>query len=139
MRHPVILFSNIFFIYLHKKVEVDISISYSWQDDRLNFTGDGELNVPSYLMKKSKCKEEITIPFFEKIKNFMPISGSRQKPQSTKSNVTHCLTWNYERHPSPIWIPKFKYADPTEEKSATLEKFTAIRNVRNFVHFHHST
>ena len=91
-----------------QEIQVDIRATYSWYDDRLNFTGKGEAGIPAYNYKKSKtCQEEI-------IKS---------------NNKKECLKWVYQRNPSRIWIPNFRYATASTEEESIWDKFVTIQNV----------
>ena len=81
-----------------QEIDVDLKATYLWFDERLNFTGKGEVGIPAYNYVRSKtCKEKIV----------------------KRNNKTQCLVWVYQRNPSRIWIPDFQFVEPsTFEKSA---------------------
>lgn len=100
--------NNLFQSFLIQEIKVDIRATYFWHDDRLNFTGKGEAGIPAYNYKKSKtCQEEI-------IKS---------------NNKKECLKWVYQRNPSRIWIPNFRYATASTEEESIWDKFVTIQNV----------
>ena len=77
-------------------------MSYSWYDDRINFTGHGNLSAPMH-MKKKKCD------YYWKGKGY----------------------WchGYEITPPLIWMPTFDYATPNSVEKSTLEDFMTIQKV----------
>ena len=100
--------NNLFQSFLIQEIKVDIRATYFWHDDRLNFTGKGKAGIPAYNYKKSKtCQEEI-------IKS---------------NNKKECLKWVYQRNPSRIWIPNFRYATASTEEESKWDKFVTIQNV----------
>ena len=79
---------------------MDIQIFYSWSDERLDFTGENELEVPAFeWLDSSDC--------FEKF----------------------CMHHDYEMLPPPIWIPSFQFLPPANDKNFSLDDFMTIQNV----------
>ena len=79
---------------------MDIQIFYSWSDDRLDFTGENELEVPAFeWLDSSDC--------FEKF----------------------CMHHDYEMLPPPIWIPSFQFLPPASDEDFSLDDFMTIQNV----------
>ena len=79
---------------------MDIQIFYSWSDERLDFTGENELEVPAFeWLDSSDC--------FEKF----------------------CMHHDYEMLPPPIWIPSFQFLPPANDENSSLDDFMTIQNV----------
>ena len=79
---------------------MDIQIFYSWSDERLDFTGENELEVPAFeWLDSSDC--------FEKF----------------------CMHHDYEMLPPPIWIPSFQFLPQANDEGFSLDDFMTIQNV----------
>ena len=78
-------------------------MSSSWNDDRLNFTGDGKLSAPT-VTRNLKCQ----------------IKGNF---------LGWCWKWGYETSPPFIWMPSFDYATPNSVEKSISEDFMTIQNV----------
>ena len=76
-------------------------MSSSWNDDRLNFTGDGKLSAPT-IRRKLKCQ--------------------------IKGHIWGCLKWGFETS-HLLWMPSFDYASPNSVEKSISEDFMTIQKV----------
>ena len=51
--------TNLFQSFLIQEIKVDIRVKYLWHDDRLNFTGKGEVEIPAYNYKKARHAKRV--------------------------------------------------------------------------------
>ena len=79
---------------------MDIQVSCSWNDYRLDYNGSNVLEVPAFEYE-DKCS----------------------------SKDRYCKEHHYEMLKPPIWIPSYQFRLPANETDRILDDFINIENV----------
>ena len=90
-------------------------ISYTWTDNRLNYTGNAALKAAAFT-KESKCVQYYpNLPF-----NLDTNTNQDQKKK--------CKRWSDEMLPPPIWSPTFEFQGLALGMDTTLTDNMKIEN-----------